>query len=62
MYAQAQDCVGKSEDQENLKSVHGKMLFPDIFKDKRHSIDACWPEGVASWVAATLSPGMLTST
>lgn len=48
MYAQAQDCVVNSEDQENLKSVYGKMLFPDIFKDKRHSIDACWPEGVAS--------------
>lgn len=48
MYGQAQDCVGKSEEQENLKSVLGKMLFPDIFKDKRHSIDACWPKGVAN--------------
>lgn len=48
MYGQAQDCVAKSEEQENLKSVRGKMPFPDIFKDKRHSIDACRPKGVAS--------------
>lgn len=43
MYVQAQDCVAKSEEQENLKSVLGKMLFPDIFKNKRPSTDACWP-------------------
>lgn len=32
MYGQAQDCVGKSEEQESLKSVPGKMLFPDILR------------------------------
>lgn len=32
MYGQAQDCVAKTEEQESLKSVFGKMLFLDILR------------------------------